>query len=168
MLAPCQFFRCAVLHAERFGEYDLHLVHVLWCELAGLPRVMVHPVPYDMGVIVRLPCGFVIGCFVVFLVMVDEYLQGCDAPTLAAQLPVALQLLHCRIGFAHDNTLLDGRTSAYDGCLSGLLVQACAVFGLHCPSGLRLDHFADVLVILLKRNALDTRRYPRFKGTGFQ
>ena len=78
MLVPCQFFRCAALHAECFGEYGLHLVHVLWCELAGLPRVMVHPVPYNMGVKVRLPCGFVIGRFVVFLVTVDEYLQGGD------------------------------------------------------------------------------------------
>ena len=84
MLAPCLLFRRAALHIERFGKYGLHFAHVLRRELAGLPCIVVHPVPYDMSMVVRLPCGFVIGYSVVPLVAVDEDLQRGNAPTLAA------------------------------------------------------------------------------------
>lgn len=81
------------------------------------------------------------------LVAVDEDLQWRNAPTLSAQLSIALQLLHRGVRLAYDNALLDGRAAAHGGHLSRLLVQTCTVFGLHRPSGLFLDHLADVFVI---------------------
>ena len=43
-------FGRAAFHAERFGPYGLHFAHVLRQEFARLARVVVHPVPHDMGV----------------------------------------------------------------------------------------------------------------------
>lgn len=53
-------------------------------------------------------------------VAVDENLQRSNAPTFVAQFPVSLQLLHCRVGFAYDNALLDGRAAAHGNGLSRL------------------------------------------------
>ena len=62
----------------------------------------------------------------------------------------------------HTTALLDGRAAAHDDALSGLPVYPRAVFGLHCPSGLRFDHLAETFVILPQRYAFDMRRHPRF------
>ena len=55
MLTSGLHFGRAAFHAERFGPYGLHFAHVLRQEFARLARVVVHPVPHDMGVVVRLP-----------------------------------------------------------------------------------------------------------------
>ena len=74
MLLACFPFGDAPLHFQTLSQKCLHLHHVLFAQLAGLARFVVHPVPYDMGVKVRLPCSDVLGSAVMSFVTVNEYL----------------------------------------------------------------------------------------------
>ena len=74
------------------------------------------------------------------LVTVDEYLQGCDSPTLLAHLAETPQLLYRGVFLDDYHALLDGRAAPDDGHLACLPVHPFPVFGLHRPACLFLDH----------------------------
>ena len=118
---------------------------------------MVHPVPYDMGVQVGLPCGGVSGDGIVPLVPVDEDLQRCDSPTLPAHLAEMPQPLHRGVFLDDNHALLDWCAAPYYGHLSGLLVHLFSVFGLHSPTCLLLDHRGYLPVTLGKRGVAQFR-----------
>ena len=107
---------------------------------------MVHPVPYDVGVQVGLPCGSVSGIDVVPLVPVNEYLQCCDTPTLLTHLAEILQLLHRGVFLDYDHALFEWGAATHNGHLACLFVHPFSVFGLHCPACLLLDHCGYLLV----------------------
>ena len=160
MFASGQLFRRAAFHVERFGQYGLHLAHVLRQEFAGLSRVVVHPVPHDMGVVVRLPCGFVAGHFVMPLVAVYEDLQRRNAPSFLAYLAEMPQLFHRGIFLDDDHALFDRGAATDYGYLARLLVHPFPVFGLHRPACFFLDHCGYLPVAFFKRGIAQFRRYP--------
>ena len=123
---------------------------------------MVHPVPYDVGMEVGLPCGIVSGCSIMPLVTVDEDLQGCDAPTLVTYLTETLQLFHCGVILDYDNALFERSAATDDGHLSGLLVYPFTVFGLHRPTCLLLNHCGYLIVAFSQRGITQFRCYPCF------
>ena len=160
MLTSGLLFGRAAFHVEHFGQYGLHFAHVLFAQLAGLSRVVVHPVPYDMGVVVRLPCGFVVRDLIVPLVPMDEDLQRLNAPSFLAYLAEMPQLFHRGI-FLDDYHALFDRGAATDyGYLARLLVHPFPVFGLHRPACLFLDHCGYLSVTFFKRGIAQFRRYP--------
>ena len=107
---------------------------------------MVHPIPYDMGMKIGLPCGRVLWVAVMSLVTVDEHLQGCDSPTLLTHLTEMMQLLHCGIILDNNDTFFERSAATHDGHLACLLVHSLTVFGLHSPTSLLFDHRGYLIV----------------------
>ena len=54
MLFTCDSFCLSTFHQENIGSKGLHGCHILVIELSALPGFVVHPVEYDMSMIVRL------------------------------------------------------------------------------------------------------------------
>ena len=129
----------------------LHLAHGFLVQLAGLARIVVHPIPYDVGVQVGLPRGIVAGYSVMPLVTVDEHLQGCDTPTLVTHLAELAQLLHRGIFFDYYHTLFERSAATDDGHLARLFVHPFTVFGLHRTTCLFLNHCGYLIVSVGER-----------------
>lgn len=121
MFIACFLFSSATLHFKTFRHHVLHQAHVNFTELAGFACLMIHPVPYDMGMAVRFPCGVVARYAVMSLVLVDEDLQGCDSPSIMAAVAILPKLVYGRVLFAHHHALTKRRTAIDDFCLAGLL-----------------------------------------------
>ena len=118
---------------------------------------MVHPIPYDVGVQVWLPCGIVAGRSVMSLVTVDEHLQSCDTPALVTHLTEFLQLFHRGVLLDYYNALLERGAATDYGHLARLLVYPFTVFGLHRPACLFLDHCGYLIVAVGKRGLAEIR-----------
>lgn len=142
-------------------RHVLHEADVLIVQLVGLTRLMVHPVPDDMGVIVRLPCRIVIRIKTMPLVTMEMYLYGSDTETLSAKVGEMLQLLHGGVCLAHHDALTQGSTAGYLGYLARLLVDSLPFLGLHGPTRLFLHHSANGIVILPQGHIALQFRCPR-------
>lgn len=66
---------CSSLHFKAFCHHVLHQTHVLLAEFVGFARIVVHPVPHNMGMQVRLPSGVVSRYAVMPLVEDNECLR---------------------------------------------------------------------------------------------
>lgn len=115
-----------------------------------------------MGVVVRLPCGFVAGRFVMLLVTVDEDLQRRNAPSFLAHLAETPQLFHRGVLLDDNHPLFDRGAATHYGYLARLLVHPFPVFGLHRPACLFLDHCGYLPIAFFKRGIAQFRRYPCF------
>ena len=54
MLFTCNSFSLSTFHQENIGSKGLHDCHIFVIEFSALSGFVVHPVEYDMGMIVRL------------------------------------------------------------------------------------------------------------------
>jgi len=54
MLFTCDSFCLPTFHQENIGSQGLHDCHIFVIEFSALSGFVVHPVEYDMGMIVRL------------------------------------------------------------------------------------------------------------------
>lgn len=96
-------------------HHVLHQAHVHFAELAGFAcLIMIHPVPYDMGMAVRFPCGVVARYAVMTFVLMNEDLQGCDSPSLMAAVTILPKLVYGCVLFAHHHALTKRRTASLD------------------------------------------------------
>ena len=74
MHLPCFLLACATLHLQTLCHHILHTAHILFAQFAGLACLVVHPVPYDVGVVVGFPCVFVTRYVIMPFIPVNEYL----------------------------------------------------------------------------------------------
>ena len=82
MVRPGLGLLLPALHIQHFGQHILHLRHISFSQLVRLAGIVVHPVPYDVGVIIRLPGLLSLIILIVSLVPMDVYLDGFYAPPL--------------------------------------------------------------------------------------
>ena len=160
MFIACFLFSSATLHFKTFRHHVLHQAHVNFTELAGFACLMIHPVPYDMGMAIRFPCGVVARYAVMSFILVDEDLQGCDSPSLMAAVAILPKLVYGRVLFAHHHALTNRRTAIDDFCLAGLFVDDCPLLCLHGTSRFLFYHPGDFIIISGQVLSLHQRGLP--------
>src|SRR5574344_2221543 len=128
---------------QRLGCHILHKADVLVVQFVGFACLVVHPVPDDMGVIVRLPCSAIVRIKTMPLVTMEVYLYGRNTETLSTKVGEMLQLPHGGVCLAHHDALTQGSTAGYLGYLACLLVDSLPFLGLHGPACLFFHHSAD-------------------------
>ena len=77
-------------HLQRLSCQVLEFFHILLAEFARLARLVVHPVPDDMGMQVGHPRFGIVGIYIMSLVTVDVNLYGAYSPPLLHLLNVLL------------------------------------------------------------------------------
>jgi len=70
----------ASFHVQCLSNHILHHGHIIGIELEGLSCLVIHPVPDNMCMVIRLPSLFISRVFIVALVFMEEYLDRLDAP----------------------------------------------------------------------------------------
>ena len=110
MYLICLGFGLSTFHQEDVRSQSLHFHHVIVVELLALSRVVVHPVEYNVCVVIRLePLFSYLETLLVLhfrlsaqpmpLVLVQENLKRCDAPASLALLAKFLHVCQCGIRF---------------------------------------------------------------------
>ena len=149
---------------------SLHFHHIVIIELLALARVVVHPVEYDMGMIIRLKPlftdletlpipGFGLSTKPVSLVLMQEDLERCNTPASLALLTKLSYICQCCIWSDEQYSLTDWRTSSHFYNLS-ILSLALTLLFLHRSSGLFLDHPFDAVIVRLQVRTAEARVYP--------
>ena len=115
---------------------------------------MIHPVPYDVGVIIRHPDP---PASLVFLIVpfvpVNVNLDGSYAPPLLDGGGEFLEVFH-RGSFLDNGHPLSERTASLPDTLFAILVRIFYVFLLHCPAGLFFNHCLELFIVFLKAGEL--------------
>ena len=119
MFLACLGFGLPTLHGEDVRSQSLHFHHIVIVELLALARVVVHPVEYDMCMVIRLEPSFTdletlfVLCIRLSvqpmpLVLVQEDLKRSDAPASLTFLAKFLHVCQCGVRFDKQNTLTNG------------------------------------------------------------
>ena len=118
---------------------------------------MVHPVPDDMGMVVRLPGAVITGDLIVTFVSVKVDLESLDAPPGFNHPGEAEKCFEPSVFVDDNDTFPDGAASLPDTHLA-VLVGVFDILLLHGASRLLLDHDPDGFKVLLKGDAFHFRR----------
>lgn len=131
---------------------------------------MVHPVKNDMGMVIRFEPSFAdFETLPVFrfrltakpmsLVLVQEDLEGSDAPASPALLAKLANICQCRVRSDEQHALTDWRASSHLGNFP-VLAFAFTLLLLHRTACLFLDHPLDVVIVRLQIGITEARVYP--------
>ena len=137
-----------------------------------LACIVVHPVEYDMGMVIRFEPPFAyletlpvlrsrLSVQPMPLVLVQEDLKRCDAPTPLALLAKPTHIRQRSIRSDEQYTLTDGRASRHLDNFS-VLPFALTLLFLHGTACLFFDHAFDVLIVRLQFGTAEIRIYPLF------
>lgn len=124
MFLACLNFGLSTFHGENVGSQSLHHYHIIVVELLAFASVVVHPVEYNVCMVIRLEPFFTYleALLVLYirlsvqpmpLVLMQEDLKRSDAPTLLALLTKFLHVCQCGVRFDEQHTLTDGRASRH-------------------------------------------------------
>ena len=115
---------------------------------------MIHPVPYDMGMMIRhpdFPASRVF--FKVPFVPVNVNLDGPYAPPLLNGGSEFLEVIQ-RCPFFDNCHSLSERAASFTDTLYAFLVRIFYIFLLHCSAGLFLNHCLERFIVFLKASEL--------------